>query len=71
MQAYPALSSGEVLESVEVDGAITATVINGLNPYTSHDCHVTANTSVGEGGASQSVTTTTAEASTYVMSFLN
>ena len=42
---------------------VTKLTIVGLNPYTQYSCHVTANTSVGEGSPSVLVTAQTFEGS--------
>ena len=42
-------------------GSATEAIIAGLTPYTYYNCYVTANTSVGEGNASSSVTARTDE----------
>ena len=65
-QTYPALSSGDMLESIAVDADTTMASIYNLTAFTSYDCHVTANTSIGEGEASQRVSEVTSEARTYL-----
>ena len=46
-------------------GGATAASITGLEPFTSYECYVTANTSVGEGSESNMLTQETNEASEF------
>ena len=50
-----------------VNGAVTEAVVAGLIPYTFYECYVTANTSVGEGNASESASARTDESGKIVI----
>ena len=43
------------------NGAVTEATVMGLLPFTNYDCYVTANTSVGEGLPSGTLTQRTVE----------
>ena len=49
------------VQETHAGGATTAS-ITGLEPFTSYECYVTANTSVGEGSESNMFTQETSEA---------
>lgn len=49
---------------VTVPGGVTEAVVTELIPYTFYNCYVTANTSAGEGNASDSTTARTDESGT-------
>ena len=63
-QAYPEQIIGPNAPTIRsvVNGTTLVTTLTGLYPYTQYNCYVTANTSVGEGIPSISVTARTAEA---------
>ena len=48
-----------------VSGTTLATTLTGLNPFTDYSCYVTANTSVGEGTASDVFSSVTYQAGTF------
>ena len=56
----------DILEEplVTVPGDVTEAVVTELIPYTFYNCYITANTSVGEGNASDSTTARTDESGT-------
>ena len=62
-QAYSEQVIGPNVPTIRsvVNGTTLATTLTGLNPYTQYICYVTANTSVGEGNTSVTVTARTAE----------
>ena len=67
-QAYPEQVIGPnnpTIRSV-VNGTTFSAVISGLTSFTYYECFVTANTSAGEGIASQIVTNRTDESSEFV-----
>lgn len=49
---------------ITVQGDVTEAVVTELIPYTFYNCYITANTSVGEGNASDSATARTDESGT-------
>ena len=49
---------------VVANGTQSATHVDDLTPFTSYECFITANTSVGEGESSVFITSTTDESST-------
>lgn len=49
--------------TLEVLGSANEAILTGLTPYTYYSCHVTANTSIGEGAKSSSVRARTDESS--------
>eukprot|EP00731_Ephydatia_muelleri_P029842 Em0021g365a len=63
IQAYPEQMIGSNVPTIRsaVNGATLATTLTGLNPYTQYSCYVTANTSVGEGSPSTTLTERTVE----------
>ena len=60
-QAYPEQMIGSNVPTIRsaVNGTTLATTLTGLNPYTQYSCYVTANTSVGEGNPSTTLTVQT------------
>ena len=58
-------SDGEVKTTTAPENA-TETTISGLTPYTFYECFVTANTSIGEGIASNSVIARTDESGEFL-----
>ena len=63
-QVYPELVIGPnapTIRSVVNGTTLNTTFSSGVNPLTNYNCYVTANTSVGEGAPSQSLTTRTSE----------
>ena len=60
-QTYPEQVIGSNVPTIRsaVNGTTLATTLTGLNPYTQYSCYVTANTSVGVGSTSTTLTVQT------------
>ena len=56
-------STNAIISTIVVSGNVTEAIVSGLTPYTLYECYVTANTSIGEGSASQTVVARTDESS--------
>ena len=69
-QSYPDQMIGSNVPTIicVLNGITLAVTLTGLNPYTQYSCYVTANTSVGEGNPSTSVTVQTSESGNQVIS---
>ena len=52
--------------TLEVLGSANDAILTGLTPYTYYSCHVTANTSIGEGTNSSSIKARTDESSKII-----
>ena len=70
-QTYPEQVIGPNVPTIRsvVNGTTLATTLTGLNPYTQYSCYVTANTSVGEGSPSVTLTQQTVEAGVLSIAF--
>ena len=70
-QAYPEQVIGSNVPTIRsaVNGTTLATTLTGLNPYTQYSCYVTANTSVGEGSPSTTLTQRTVETGELSIAF--
>ena len=55
--------SSSIASNSTVTGGVLSAIIDGLKPYTSYDCFITAYTSVGEGEASNVTSGITYESS--------
>ena len=62
-QTYPEQVIGPNVPTIRsvVNGTTLAATLTGLSPYTQYSCYVTANTSVGQGGPSATLTTLSAQ----------
>ena len=66
-QTYPEQMIGPnepTIRSV-VNGTTMAATLSGLSPYTQYSCYVTANTSVGQGSPSATLTTLSVQSGNY------
>jgi len=54
-------ATNSIISTSVVPGNVTEAIVSGLTPYTLYECYVTANTSVGEGSASETVVAGTDE----------
>lgn len=52
--------------TLEALGSANEAILTGLIPYTYYSCHVTANTSIGEGANSSSIRARTDESSKII-----
>ena len=70
-QAYPEQMIGPNVPTIRsaVNGTTLATTLTGLNPYTQYSCYVTANTSVGQGSPSTTLTQRTVETGELSIAF--
>ena len=57
------ISTNAIVSTSVVPGTASEATVSGLTPYTWYECYVTANTSVGEGSASQTAAARTDESS--------
>lgn len=72
-ETYDSSGEGETDDSIDVNvtttvvaGNVIEAVVTDLTPYTFYDCYVTANTSVGEGTASDTDSARTDESGSYM-----
>ena len=68
-QSYPEQVIGSNVPTIRsvVNGTTLAVTLPGLNPLTQYSCYVTANTSVGEGNSSATVSARTVEGGTCTL----